>query len=258
MTARFRQWLRETHSAGIELLRHFLVGFFDNEMVTVPGEWQKTAVGIFASLVSIALAALWVYTDRYKYLHAAAFATYRQGVRDDLVSFIALTMVVTALLTILEWQSLFLSLRDCLALASLPVSAREIFLAKFGSLIVVFAAFVVSMTAMPSILFAILTGNLLPAGHWFENPSFLVNVAGNFAALGGGCVFVFFSLVTLQAILLHLFPARIFARVSRGAGRAVHPDGRRPAVDGPAAGLGGVVAAALVCGAVGGDRDRTA
>jgi predicted permease len=214
MTARFREWLQETHNAGLELLRHFLGGFFDNEMVTVAGEWQKTAIGIFASMVSIALCALWVYSDRYKYLHAASFETYRSGVREDLVTFIALTMVVTALLTILQWQSLFLSLRDCLALASLPVSPREIFLAKFGSLIVIFVAFVVSMTFMPSILFATLTGNLLPSGHWFENPSLLVNIAANFAALGGGCVFVFFSLVTLQAILLHLFPARIFSRVS--------------------------------------------
>lgn len=214
MTARFHRWRRETHSAGLELLRHFLTGFFDNDMVTVPGEWQKVAVGIFASLVSFALAATWVYADRYKYLHSAAFETYRQGVRDDLMSFLALAMVITALVTILQWQSLFLSLRDCLALAGLPVSPREIFLAKFGSLIVIFAAFVVSLTGMPSILFAILTGDLLPSGHWFENPSFLVNVAANFAALNGVCVFTFFSLLTLQAILLHLFPARIFARVS--------------------------------------------
>ena len=211
---RFHRWRHETHSAGIELLRHFLTGFFDNEMVTVPGEWQKVAIGIFASLVSFALAATWVYEERYKYLHAAAFETYRQGVRDDLMSFLALAMVITALLTILQWQSLFLSLRDCLALAGLPVSPRELFLAKFGSLTLIFAAFVLSLTGMPAILFAILTGTLLPTGHWFENPSFLVNVAANFAALGGVCVFIFFSLVTLQAVLLHLCPPRMFSRVS--------------------------------------------
>jgi len=214
MTKRFRQWLQETHSAGLELLRHFLTGFFDNEMVTLPGEWQKTAIGIFASLVSIAFCALSVYGDRYKHLHSVSFEIYRQGVREDLVTFIALTMVVTALLTILQWQSLFLSLRDCMALASLPVSPREIFLAKFGSLIVIFGAFVVTMTAMPAILFAVLTGNLLPSSHWFENPSLLVNIAANFAALCGGCIFVFFSLVALQAILLHIFPAQTFSRVS--------------------------------------------
>lgn len=214
MTARVRRWFGRTHGGGFELLRHFLVGFFDNEMVTVPGEWQKTAIGVFASLVSISLAALWVYALRYKLLHAASFEIYRQGVREDLVTFIALTMVVTALLTILQWQSLFLSVRDCLALASLPVSPRQIFLAKFGSLIVIFAAFVVSMTLVPSILLAILASNLLPSGHWFENPSLWVNIGANFAALAGGCVFVFFSLLSLQAILLHIFPARTFSRIS--------------------------------------------
>ncbi|HTP33823.1 MAG TPA: ADOP family duplicated permease, partial [Candidatus Acidoferrales bacterium] len=47
-----------------------------------------------------------------------------------------------------------------------------------------------------------------------ENPGILIYVAANFAALAGGCLFVFFTLVALQGILLHLFPPHIFARVS--------------------------------------------
>src|SRR5215471_17193892 len=107
MTARVRAWLDETHGTGFELLRHFLVRFFDNEMVTIPGEWQKVAVGIVAALISVAFAALGIYRDRYKHLHSAPFAEYHQGVRDDLITFIAIVMAVTALLTILQWQSLF-------------------------------------------------------------------------------------------------------------------------------------------------------
>jgi hypothetical protein len=40
MTARFRQWREETHGSAWELVRHFVVRFFDNEMITIPGEWQ--------------------------------------------------------------------------------------------------------------------------------------------------------------------------------------------------------------------------
>src|SRR5215469_14662979 len=112
-----RDWLDETHGSWFELVRHFLLRFFDNDMITIPGEWQKVAVGIFASLVSIAFSLVGVYRDRYKHLNSAPFAEYHQGVRDDLISFIVLTMAVTALLTILQWQSLFPSQRDCLALA---------------------------------------------------------------------------------------------------------------------------------------------
>src|SRR5437870_11243592 len=102
MTASLRRWREETHSSAWELVRHFLLRFFDNEMITIPGEWQKVAVGLFASLVSVGLAAMGIYRDRYKFLHDAAFEQYRQGVRDDLISFIALSMAVTSMLTILQ------------------------------------------------------------------------------------------------------------------------------------------------------------
>src|SRR5262249_4729484 len=104
---------------------------------------------------------------------------------------------------------LFPSLRDYLALAGLPVRPREIFLAKFGALIVIFTVFVAAMTIAPSILFSGLI-----TGHWQENPNPLMYVVGNVAALGGGGVFVFFPLLAIQVILLHLFSAHTFARVS--------------------------------------------
>ena len=209
MTARVRDWLEETHGTDFELLRHFLARFFENDMVAIPGEWQKVAIGLLASLISIGLAALSVYWQRYRLLHGASFNIYRQGVRDDLITFIALSMAVTALLTILQWQSLFPSLRDCLALAGLPLRPREIFLAKFAALLVVFATFVLAMTAVPSVLFSIVT-NL----RQHENPEMWISAAANFAALAGGCVFVFFSLLALQGLLLQIFSAHTFARVS--------------------------------------------
>jgi predicted permease len=211
MTARFRQWRQETHGPAGELLRHFLARFFDNEMIAIPGEWQKVAVSLFAALVSLALTASLIYRDRYMALHDAAVTSsqYRQAIHDDLLPLIALAMAVTALLTILQWQSLFPSLRDCLALAALPVNPREIFAAKFGSVMLIFGALVVSMTGMPAVLFAAIVSWYAPG-----NPSALVYFAANFSALAGGCVFVFFALVAIQGILLNLFEAHTFARAS--------------------------------------------
>ena len=66
---------------------------------------------------------------------------YQGAVREDLLGFLAIAMAITALLTLVQWQSLFPSLRDCLALAGFPVSARQIFFAKFTALVLLFAAF---------------------------------------------------------------------------------------------------------------------
>ena len=52
------------------------------------------------------------------------------------------------------------------------------------------------------------------SGHWQENPSALANVAADFAATAGACVFVFFTLVALQGLLLNVLPARLLPRVS--------------------------------------------
>ena len=72
-------WLDETHGSWFELVRHFLARFFDNDMITIPGEWQKVAVGVFASLVSVGFALLDLYRDRYKHLHSVSFGEYQQG-----------------------------------------------------------------------------------------------------------------------------------------------------------------------------------
>ena len=121
--------------------------------------------------------------------------------RADQLTFVGLAMAVTALLTVLQWQSLFPSLRDCLALAGLPVTPRQIFLAKSGALLIVFAVFVLAMNTVPAFLFGFVTSGRAPA-------------PANFAATAGGCVFVFFTLLACQGVLLNLLPPRAFARVS--------------------------------------------
>ena len=129
-----------------------------------------------------------------------------QEIRADELTFIAVAMGVTALLATLQWQSLFPNLRDYLALASIPVSARQIFLAKSGALLLAFAVFVLALNLPWAILFAAAT-----SGHWQENPSTLSVVAANFAATGGACIFVFFTLLACQGILLNVLPGRLFA-----------------------------------------------
>ncbi len=206
------KWMEETHRPGFELMRHFLARFFESEMLGASGEWRKVAIGLLAALFSLGALGLRTYWRRYYFLQSPDFSTpelYRQGVREDLLIFIAVAMAVTALVTILQWQSLFPGLRDCLALAGLPVSARDIFLAKFGALVLLFAVFVLAMTGPPAALFAAVI-----SGPWQENPSSMANALANFAAMAGACVFVFFSLLALQGILLNVLPARLFARVS--------------------------------------------
>jgi hypothetical protein len=204
MMERFRAWCEETRGASFELVRHFLARVFDSEMVTTSGGWQKVAIGLFAVLLSVSFLGLRLYYRRYNNVESPAFLSakvYSEWIRADMLLFIAVAMAVTALLTLLAWQSLFPSVRDCLALAGLPVSARQIFRAKFTALLLLFTTFVLAMTVPPALSFAIVT-----AGQWQENPSGLANVAANFSAIAGGAS-SYSSACWHCGILLNVLPA---------------------------------------------------
>lgn len=211
MMARVRVWLDETHGAGFELMRHFLGRFFDSEMVVTPGEWTKVAVGAFAALLSAGILMLPTYWHRYNYLlsDASSPLEYNRGVRDDIATFIAVAMWITTLLTAIQWQSLFPSLRDYLALASLPVRPLEIFRAKFSALILMFTALAFTMGGPTAVMFSAAS-----SGRWSENSWPAVNVAATFLAIAASCGFVFFGLVALQGLLLNVLPIGWFGRAS--------------------------------------------
>jgi hypothetical protein len=204
MRRRIRAWLQETHGVRFELTRHFLFGLFDNEAAAAPGEWVKTAVTALAALLSAGILGITLYGDRYEVLWSRGTpALFRGAMREDELSFVAVCMGATALLTLLQWQSLFPNRRDCLAFGGWPVTAREIFAAKFFSLLLVFVGFVLAATVIPGMLFSGVTN--FP---WRPNLSMATNAAANIAAAAGGCAFAFFSLLALQGILLNALPVR--------------------------------------------------
>ena len=177
---------------------------------------MKLGIGLLAVLLSFSILALKTYADRYARLlnpNISSEALYRNGVHSDMLSFLAIAMGITGLLTALQWRRLFPSIRDSLALAGLPVTQRQIFLSKSAALLVIFAVFVLALTGLPAMLFAAVI-----SGPWQEGPSIAntiaANFAANFAALAGACAFVFFSLLALQGILLNVLPGRLFTRVS--------------------------------------------
>ena len=63
-----REWLGETHGAGFELFRHFLVRFFDSDMVTTPGQWTKVLIGAFSLLVPVFMMVVPSLAHKYAYL----------------------------------------------------------------------------------------------------------------------------------------------------------------------------------------------
>jgi hypothetical protein len=205
---RLREWLEETHSTGFELRRHFALRFFDSELVSTPGQWQVVAGGVLAVLLSLSL----IFTQAYyhKYAELNRLPTPEQlglAVLADVLFLVTLAMLLAGLFTTLLWPQMFPGLSDYLALGSLPLSMRDIFIAKFTALVGFALLFIVAITLLPSIV--------LPAvmsGRWAPDASRQFPAIFLSSSLAG--VFVFFSAVAAQGVLLNLAPVRYFVRLS--------------------------------------------
>ena len=181
-----REWLRETHGPRFELLRHFLRRFFDSELITAPGHASAALIAV----VSLCLPwfQLLIGPLKQKYAHLSALPVpgpYREALRADELWLITLMMSLIGLLTAFRWQALFPDLRDYHALGSLPLRARQIFVAKLMALLIVAAAALILLNAIPSAGFPALS-----AGRWaFHGPRVKAYTLASMAA----CAFFFFG-----------------------------------------------------------------
>ena len=205
-----REWLSQTHGPAFELLRHFLLRFFDSGLVTTPGQ----SVGAIIGAVSLLLPWFPLFAGplRFKYAHFSSLPTpepYRMALRGDELWLITMVMAAIGLLTAIKWQSLFPGLRDYRVLGPLPLRARQVFAAKLAALLLIAGAAVLLIAALPSLIFPALSG-----GRWAFQQSLGVRVlaqATSFAAASG---FLFLALVALQGVLLNVLRGRAFASVT--------------------------------------------
>ena len=116
------KWLRETHGPSFELLRHFLLRFFDSDMVTAPGQTATALIGAFSILLPWFPLIVGPLHRKYAYFSGLAVpGPYRQAVRADELWLITLMMAAIGLLTAIKWQALFPGLTDYRVLGSLPL-----------------------------------------------------------------------------------------------------------------------------------------
>jgi hypothetical protein len=207
---RLKEWLAETHGINFELVRHFVLRFFDSDMVTESGQWTKVLVTAFALVTPAFFMMSQVLAQKYRYFsRLQGSEPYRHAVQADQLWLITLTMSVAGLLTAAQWQSLFPGKRDYLALGTLPIRAHQIFFAKFLALLLLITGVILSLNTLPSLLFPIVS-----MGRWATNPSLVVHIAAHAAVCALGCYFIFFALLAIQGILLNLFRSAWFARIT--------------------------------------------
>jgi len=205
-------WLEDTHGVQFELVRHFLRRMFDGEWSSTPGQWKSAAIGAFSLFLPAGLLLVREGSLDPKYAfkyHQLSQQGLRAAAVADEVALLTLLLCVTGLIALLQWQSLFPSGRDYLALASLPVRSRQIFIARFTSLLLFSGILIGAMNVLPSLIAPVEFG-----GSWRLDSSYAMQAGAQALASAMACFFVFFAILALQGVLLNILPATLFARVS--------------------------------------------
>jgi len=209
-------WREETHGVQFELIRHFLRRMFDGEWSSSPGQWRSAAIGVFSLFLPAGLLLVREgsmdpnYAFKYRMLSMAGGTDgLRAAALADEIALLTLLLCVTGLIALLEWQSLFPSGRDYLALASLPVRSRQVFTARFTSVLLFSAVVIGAMNLLPSLIAPAEFG-----GGWRLDSSYALLAGAQAVSSCLACFFVFFAILALQGVLLNVLPANLFARVS--------------------------------------------
>jgi putative ABC transport system permease protein len=210
------KWLARTHGVKFELIRHFLGRMLDGEWSSAPGQWQQAAIGLVSLFLPAGLllvregTPIASYSSKYRLLAAAgAHDALRAANIADELALVTLLCSITGLIALLEWQSLFPSGRDYLALASFPVRSRQIFAARFATVLLFSTGIVAALNILPSLIAPVEFG-----GGWQIDAAYWAQAGAQAAASGLACCFTFFAIVALQGVLLNLLPSRWFARIS--------------------------------------------
>ncbi|HYW42766.1 MAG TPA: hypothetical protein VE959_07915 [Bryobacteraceae bacterium] len=205
-----RRWLRETHGTLFELYRHFLLGFFDSDLITATGQTTTALIGAISLLLPCTV--MVEQPLKFKYDHFSSLPVpgpYREVFRADELWMITLLMSVIGALTAIKWQSLFPGLRDYRALASLPLRPGQVFLSKWMALFSVATMALAALIAAPGLVLT-----MVSTSPWAMNPSMGTRIAAHAAACAAGSYFFFFGLIALQGVLLNLLRPRVFTRVT--------------------------------------------
>ena len=184
----------------------FLERLFYNDLLSSSEEEQLTAGNILAILsfpgmvLALHLIPKYIFTPPDE-LHFA--------ILGDKCLFLSLSMVILALLSVIQWDSLFPDRRDFTVLNVLPVKLRTLFVAKAAALGALMLIFIAVMNVASLVAFPIAAGE--------QHNSVLGLVRFGFAHAASiivACLFVALSFVALRGVLMTLLPYRVFQRIS--------------------------------------------
>jgi hypothetical protein len=184
----------------------FLERLFYNDLLSSSEDEQLT-VGNILAILSFPGMFLGLHLIP-KYIFAAPENRHLVTLSDKCL-FLSLSMVILALLTVIEWDSLFPDSRDYTVLNVLPVKLGTLFAAKAAALGALMMIFFGVLNVMSILVFPIAA--MEPSSSIASGARFALSHTVSVLA---ACLFVACCFVALRGVLMTLLPYRLFQRIS--------------------------------------------
>ena len=189
------------------LYRQFLLRVIDFETLSIQADVERflgqfAGVLIMLSIVHSIVTYLG-YTFTPEPLARLAFLWHMEHY------FIATTMLVIGIFTVLSWDATFPDRRDVMVLSPLPVAPYKILFAKVSASAAVMGLAILTLNVASGIILPLLVGAQPgPAWGFFQSlPAFWFTIVAASA-------FLYCSILTIQGFTALLLPRRIFLRLS--------------------------------------------
>jgi hypothetical protein len=202
-----RLWLRETHGTQFELVRHFLSQQLAYDFIS-SDQVRRLVLTALATLGCIGPLIIRLYLPKYTQLQALPNPDlYDAAVRADRLFFVSLSMITVGLAAAFQWQNLFPTRQDYLALKPLPLRLHQVFAARLVAAFVIFATVVIDLNLATSFLFPLIT-----SGKWHRLG--VQYVFAHAATTIGAGLLAFLAIIALQGVCLTVLSCHGFERVS--------------------------------------------
>ena len=145
------------------LTGHFLRRFLDNDLLSPSGDGHEHAALVVSGLFVVGLWASFALVLKSLSPFLSPFGLLLSTLNDKYVG-LAVTMIVTALGAVIEWDALGLDRRDSIVLGPLPISTRVLLLAKIRALALFVVMFAIALGALPGVLYPPLQAATLGVG----------------------------------------------------------------------------------------------
>ena len=191
------------------LVRHFLRRFLDNDLLSPNADSHANLALLLAFLVVPNLLGSMFLIFRYGNFWTTPCELMLLGLNDKL-AFLSTSMILTGLVTVIEWDALGLDARDHAILKPLPIPARTLVGAKLAALGLFAAVIAILVNLVPTLFFPFIWLMTLPIGLTVA----IRLVAVHALVSLGSAAFAFAVILTIRGLLVTTLPPRLFRAAS--------------------------------------------